>query len=302
MFGERWNKNKIADQSSRVVVITGANSGIGFHTALALAEKDAKVILAVRNPEKGQQAQQQILAQYPDAQISVESLDLASLGSIKAFAARFNAAEQRLDLLINNAGIMFPPLSRTEDGFELQFGTNHLGHFALTALLFDRVASTVNSRIVNVASLAHRGGKLDYADLNWNHRKYNKYQAYSDSKLANLYFTYELARRLEEREYLTLATAAHPGYTVTNLQNNMPMHWIMNPIFGQKAAKGALPTLRAAIDPDTDYGDYYGPNGMMEMGGYPRKVKSNDLAKNEENAIRLWEISEELTGVEYPLA
>ncbi len=163
------------------------------------------------------------------------------------------------------------------------------------------MASTVNSRIVTVSSLAHRRGKLDFDDLNWEKRQYNKTQAYCDSKLANLYFTYELARKLEQSEHLTLATAAHPGYTATNLQKYMPMHTVANAIFGQKEEKGALPTLRAAVDPEATYGDYYGPDGIMEMGGYPKKVKSTDLSHDRGNAARLWEISEEMTGIEFKI-
>lgn len=300
MFGEGWNIQNIPDQTGRLVVITGANSGIGFEAALALAGKNARVILAVRDTAKGENAVQKILGHHPSAEVRIETLNLASLESIRAFVSRIKETERKLDLLINNAGVMMPPLSRTSEGFELQFGTNHLGHFALTALLFDLIVSTVDSRIVTVSSLAHRAGKLDFDDLNWQKRRYQKTRAYADSKLANLYFTYELASKLENGDYMTLATAAHPGWTATNLQQSTAYRFF-NPVIGQKASKGALPTLRAALDTDADYGDYYGPEGLFEMSGYPKKVESSALSHDRSKAALLWEISEEMTGIEFPV-
>ena len=301
MFGEKWTTSDIPDQSGRVIVVTGANSGIGYETAKALAEKDARVILAVRDTGKGEQSRKYVHATYPTADIEVMALDLADLESVRNFAAQFLDSHDRLDLLINNAGVMMPPLTRTADGFELQFGTNHLGHFALTALLFDVVASTVGSRIVTVASIMHRMGKIDLEDLNWEKRRYRKSQAYADSKLANLYFNYELARKLEDGDYITLASAAHPGYTATNLQQYTPGIGLINPIAGQSPRMGALPTLRAAIDDETDYGDYFGPSGVMELRGHPKKVSSSRLSQDPEIAARLWELSEELTGIDFPI-
>ena len=298
MFGEKWTSDAIPDQSGRLAVITGATSGIGLETARMLAEKGAAVVLAVRNVEKGETVANAIRDRRPGAEVRVEALDLASLASVRAFAERISGGEQRLDLLINNAGVMMTPFARTADGFELQFGTNHLGHFALTALLFDRLASTPHSRVVTVSSLAHRAGRPDLEDLNWAKRPYNKTQAYADSKLANLYFTYELASRLEAADYLTLATAAHPGFTATNLQQHTVYRYL-NPIVGQKPERGALPTLRAAVDPEATYGDYYGPDGVLEMGGHPKKVASSRTSHQRETASRLWELSEEMTGVAF---
>jgi len=302
MFGYRWNTSDIPDQTGRVVVVTGANSGIGFEAAKALAEKDATVILAVRDRQKGELAKKYIHATYPVAKVEVQVLDLASLDSIRTFCETLNDNLERLDLLINNAGVMIPPFSRTEDGFELQFGVNHLGHFALTAQLFDLIASTHNSRVVTVSSVMHKMGKLDLDDLNWETRKYRRSQAYADSKLANLYFTHELARRLQQGDYITRALAAHPGWTATNLQQHTPGIGLANPLFGQKPAMGALPTLRAAVDEDVSCGDYFGPDGLLEMRGHPKKVSPSRLSRDPEIAVRLWTLSEELTGIDFPVS
>ena len=300
MFNEKWRSDNIPDLQGRTAVITGANSGIGYHTARELAARGARVILAVRDKDRGRAAKQAILEQTPKAKIRVEVLDLTSLASIGKFAERINKSLTKLDLLINNAGIMMVPLGRTADGFERQFGTNHLGHFALTAQLFDLVVSTLDSRIVTVSSLAHRRGSPDLTDLNWETRRYSKTQAYADSKLANLLFTYELARRLESADYMTMATAAHPGYTITNLQQHTVFRYL-NPLLGQKSERGALPTLRAATDPDAENGDYYGPDGIAEMGGYPKKVAASERARDRELAADLWDLSEEMTGTEFPV-
>jgi NAD(P)-dependent dehydrogenase (short-subunit alcohol dehydrogenase family) len=297
----KWDSSDIADQKGRVAIVTGSSSGIGFETARVLAEKNATVIVAVRNLKKGNAAAEKILGQHPNAQLKVMELDLANLESVRSFANEFKSTFNRLDLLINNAGVMMPPYSKTSDGFELQFGTNHLGHFALTAHLLDRIKATTNSRIVNVSSTAHAYGDLDLDDLNWEKRPYKKMKSYADSKIANLYFTYELQRKLENSGAKTLVTAAHPGWTATELQRHAGLISFLNHFFAQGIEMGALPTLYAAIALDVKNGDYYGPSGWREMRGYPKKVKSIPLSYDPEIAQKLWEISEELTGVKFNL-
>ena len=216
----KWDSSDIPDQKGRVAIVTGSSSGIGYETARVLAEKKAMVIIAVRNLEKGRAAEKKILGQHPEAALKVMKLDLSSLKSVSSFSSEIRNNFSRLDLLINNAGVMMPPYSKTSDGFELQFGTNHLGHFALTAQLFDLIKATPESRIVNVSSSAHHYGNLDFDDLNWEKRRYNKIKSYGDSKIANIHFTYELQKRLEKSGVNTLATAAHPGWTATELQRH----------------------------------------------------------------------------------
>ncbi len=299
MSNVKWGSENIPDQKSRVVIVTGASSGIGFEAARVLANKNAEVIIAVRNQKKGDKAVQQITDQNKEAKVSVMILDLANLDSVKKFADEFKQKYKRLDLLINNAGVMMPPYSKTIDGFELQFGTNHLGHFALTALLFDLLQSTLNSRIVNVSSNAHRSGKLNFDDLNWEKRKYKKMFSYGDSKIANLYFTYELQSLLKQAGVDTLVTAAHPGWTATDLQRHVGLFEFLNGFFAMKMEQGALPSLRAAIDENAKSGDYYGPDGWQEWRGYPKKVKSNRISYNKEIAKKLWDVSEKLTGIKF---
>jgi NAD(P)-dependent dehydrogenase (short-subunit alcohol dehydrogenase family) len=228
-------------------------------------------------------------------------LDLADLESVRRFASAVVERVERLDLLVNNAGVMMPPQSKTADGFELQIGTNHLGHFALTGLLMDTLLATPRSRVVTVASQAHRMAELDLDDLHWERRPYKKAASYGQSKLANLLFTFELQRRLVADGADTIAVAAHPGWTGTNLQRHSGLFRAMNPIFAMKPWQGALPTLYAATGDDVNGGDYYGPDGIFEMRGYPKKVDSSELSRDEDVARRLWEISEEATGVTYPL-
>ncbi|HEC42910.1 MAG TPA: SDR family NAD(P)-dependent oxidoreductase [Bacteroides sp.] len=295
---DRWTNENIPDLSGKTAIVTGSNSGIGFEAAKALAKKDARVIMAVRNIEKGEEAAKEIRDAYADSIIVVAGLDLGSLESVKTFADKFNAENQRLDILINNAGVMMPPYSTTKDGFELQFGTNHLGHFALTGLLLPLLVKTEDSRVVNVSSAGHKAGKINFEDLH-SKNSYNKMKAYGQSKLANLLFTYELQRKLENAGSGTLVTAAHPGWTITNLQRHSGGLSFLNPVFGQKQQVGALPTLRAAVGADVKGSDYYGPRGFMEMQGAPVKVKSNDRSHDTETARRLWEVSEDLTGVVY---
>lgn len=301
MSGKKWDSTNISDQKERVAVVTGASSGIGFEAARVLAEKNARVIIAVRNLEKGNKAAEKIKRQHPNADLKVMELDLAELGSVRSFAEEFKRNYDRLDLLINNAGVMMPPYSKTVDGFELQFGTNHLGHFALTGLLLDMINTTSASRIVNVSSSAHTFGNLNLNDLNWETRKYKKARAYGDSKIANIYFTYELQKRLEQAGHKTLVTASHPGWTATELQRHAGLLSFLNNFFSQGIDMGALPTLYAAVGEDVNGSDYYGPSGWREMKGYPKKVTSNELSHDQEISQKLWDISEELTGVKYNL-
>jgi NAD(P)-dependent dehydrogenase (short-subunit alcohol dehydrogenase family) len=300
MKQKKWDSSDILDQKDRVAIVTGSSSGIGYETARVLAEKKATVIVAVRNLKKGETVVQKIKASHPHADLRVMELDLASLTSVRNFAKKFEEEYSRLDLLINNAGVMMPPYSKTADGFERQFGTNHLGHFALTGLLFDLINRTPGSRIVNVSSSAHHYGQLDFDDLNWEKRPYKKMRTYGDSKIANIYFTYELQRRLNGNGSDTLVTAAHPGWTATELQRHVGVLGFLNHFFSQDITMGALPTLYAAVGEDVEGGDYYGPSGWREMKGYPKKVESNALSHDKEVAAKLWEFSEELTGVQFP--
>jgi NAD(P)-dependent dehydrogenase (short-subunit alcohol dehydrogenase family) len=302
-----WTTNNIPELSGRVAIVTGANSGIGWDTAVALADKGASVIMASRNLEKGQAALERLKVEVPDADVELMHLDLASLESIRAFAEAFGAKYDRLDLLINNAGIMMVPYGLTEDGLELQFGTNHLGHFALTGLLMDTILATPGARIVNVSSSGHRFGEMDFDDLMFEGGNgYSGRLAYGRSKLANLLFTYELQRRFEAIDADAEALAAHPGGSNTNLGNHLFQSWYMRPlasfmlnVVAQSSAMGALPTIRAAVDPSARGGQYYGPDGPREWRGYPVVVQSSTASHDRADARRLWEVSEELTDVTY---
>jgi NAD(P)-dependent dehydrogenase (short-subunit alcohol dehydrogenase family) len=298
----RWTGSDVPDQGGRTAVVTGSNSGIGFEAALALAQHGATVVLACRDLERAEGAAARIRAAAPAAIVSTLELDLASLASVRRAAERLRGAHDHLDLLINNAGLMFPPYGRTEDGFELQFGTNHLGHFALTGLVLDRLLATPGSRVVTVSSTGHRAGAIHFDDLQYERRRYVRFAAYGQSKLANLLFTYELQRRLEAAHAETIALAAHPGISNTELNRFLPA-WT-RPIGGalsQDPRMGALPTLRAAVDPAARGGEYYGPGGWMEMRGFPRRVESSARSHDTGAQRRLWEGSEELTGVTYSL-
>ncbi len=287
------------DQSGKAVIVTGANSGLGFEIANAFAAKSAKVVMAVRSPEKGNKVKEKIGKKHARADIDVMQLDLAELQSIRRFAEDFEKRYSRLDILINNAGVMAPPYGNTADGFELQFGTNHLGHFSLTILLLGMLKKVQDSRIVTVSSGAHSFGALDFDDLNWKKRKYNKWQAYGDSKLANLYFTWELQRRLDESGDCVVAVAAHPGWAATELQRHQGWLVVLNNIFAQPSAMGALPVLYAATAPDVHGAEYFGPDGVGEMRGFPVKVKSNRRSHDMSIARRLWEESEKMTGIRW---
>jgi NAD(P)-dependent dehydrogenase (short-subunit alcohol dehydrogenase family) len=295
---KKWTLDNMPDQSGRVAIVTGANTGIGFETAAALAAKNASVVMACRNRHKAEDAMERIRVRTPNAKLEFIELDLSSLASVERFAEAYRAGHERLDLLINNAGVMVPPLGQTEDGFELQFGCNHLGHFALTGRLLDLLEATPGARVVTVSSMAHRRGKMDFDNLNAE-KGYNKMPAYGQSKLANLLFTFELQRRLEAKGSSAVATAAHPGWTGTDLQRHSAVIKFLNNFFAQTPPMGALPTLRAAVDPEAAGGDYYGPKGFYEMRGHPTKVGTTPAAQNELDAGRLWEVSEKLTGVSF---
>ncbi len=299
MKNQKWNTKNIPSQKGRVAIVTGSSSGIGYETARVLANKQASVVIAVRNLDKGNKALAKILQQNKDADVKVMELDLANLASVKNFAENFQKNYLRLDLLINNAGVMIPPYSKTTDGFELQFGTNHLGHFALTGQLLQFLIGTEGSRIVNLSSSGHIMGKIDFDDLNWEKRSYAKWKAYGDSKLANLYFTYELDRKLKDNGIDILVTASHPGWTATELQRTTGVVEYLSGIFAQDITMGALPTLRAAIEADLKGGEFFGPNGFMTMRGYPIKAETNELSKDKAIAKKLWVVSEKLTGVKF---
>jgi NAD(P)-dependent dehydrogenase (short-subunit alcohol dehydrogenase family) len=299
-----WTAADIPDQTGRTAIITGANTGLGYETAVALAGQGARVVLAVRNLDKGKQAATRIAEAHRGATVELQELDLTSLASIRAAAEQLRADHDRIDLLINNAGVMWTPKSTTADGFELQFGTNHLGHFALTGLLLDRLLPVPGSRVVTVSSIGHRlRAAIHFDDLQWE-RSYNRVSAYGQSKLANLLFTYELQRRLAPRG-TTAALAAHPGGSRTELTRNVPrlvaaVNAVLEPLY-QGADRGALPTLRAATDPGVHGGQYYGPGGIGELRGYPKVVPSSDQSHDVKLQRRLWEVSEDLTGVVYPV-
>jgi NAD(P)-dependent dehydrogenase (short-subunit alcohol dehydrogenase family) len=298
-----WTTASIPDQTGRTAVITGANTGLGYETAAALAAKGAHVVLAVRNLDKGKDAADRITAATPGASVALQELDLTSLESIRTAADELRSKHEAIDLLINNAGVMMTPKSTTKDGFELQFGTNHLGHFALTGLLLDRVLAVPGSRVVTVSSTGHRFARgIRFDDLQWE-RDYNRVGAYGQAKLANLMFTYELQRRLIGTN--TIAAAAHPGGSNTELARNLPrlVNAAIQPLalLMQGPDMGALPTLRAATDPGVLGGQYFGPDGFAEQRGYPKVVGSTQASHDTAAQRRLWAVSEELTGVVFPV-
>ena len=287
--------------------MTGSNTGLGFDTARVLAARGAQVVMAVRDTAKGETAAAKIRQLTPGAQVNVHKLDLGSLASVRESAAVMAAEYPRIDLLINNAGVMYPPKSNTADGFELQFGTNHLGHFALTGLLLPNLLGVDKSRVVVVASIAHNiRARIDFDDLQWDKRKYDRVAAYGQSKLANLMFAYDLQRRLAAAHAKTIAVAAHPGVAATELTRHIPganlpgVNWLSGKLLNT-AEMGALPTLRAATDPSVQGGQYWGPDGFREMRGYPVLATSSKQARDIAVQERLWKVSEELTGVTYPV-
>jgi NAD(P)-dependent dehydrogenase (short-subunit alcohol dehydrogenase family) len=302
-----WRTEDIPDQSGRTAVVTGANSGLGLATTRELARRGARVIMACRSTDKGESAASDIRRQAPEAELDVRSLDLGSLESIQAFANDLDLEAGRLDLLINNAGIMMTPQQTTHDGFELQLGTNHLGHFALTGLLLDTVQSAEAGRVVTLSSIEHKSGHIEFGDLQ-SEDGYAPRKAYRQSKLANAIFGVELDRRLRAAGSSAISVLAHPGYSDTNLQTTGPtgpMKAILkvgNKLLAQDADRGALPTLYAATAPGVEGGDFYGPDGFKEMRGNPTHVDAIPEARDPGVASRLWKISEELTGIRYPVA
>jgi NAD(P)-dependent dehydrogenase (short-subunit alcohol dehydrogenase family) len=303
----KWTAADVPDQTGRVAIITGSNTGIGFGAAAVLAAKGAHTVLAVRNLDKGNDAVARIKAASPNAIVTLQQLDLTSLENIRKAADNLRTDFPRIDLLINNAGVMYTDKASTKDGYELQFGTNHLGHFALTGLLVDNMLGVDGSRVVTVSSVGHRiRAKIHFDDLNLDHN-YNRVVAYGQSKLANLLFTYELARRLSAKGAPTIATAAHPGASDTELLRNMPggirqvSQFFWSNFIAQNSDMGAEPTLRAAADPGVQNGQYFGPGGFGEQKGHPKVVASSAQSHDEAVQRRLWTVSEELTGVTYPL-
>ncbi len=305
MSHSSWTTADMPDLTGRTAIVTGANTGLGLETAAELAAHGARTVLAVRDTDKGQVAVGMILERHPDADVSTQALDLSDLSSVRTAAEAVLADHDRIDLLINNAGVMYTPKSTTADGFELQMGTNHLGHFALTGLLLPRLLDTADSRVVSVSSVGHKvRSKIDVDNLATTHG-YDRVSAYGRSKLANLLFTYELQRRLAAAGASTSALAAHPGVSETELTRHLPkvVQWssvLFRPLF-QDAAQGALPTLRAAVDPTALGGQYYGPDGIGETRGAPEIVTSSARSHDEDLQHRLWERSAELTGVTYPI-
>jgi NAD(P)-dependent dehydrogenase (short-subunit alcohol dehydrogenase family) len=310
MRKEQWTVDQIPQQDGRVAIVTGANSGLGYHTARALASKGAKVIMACRNLERGAVARQKIVGEDVAVEPEVWQLDLSSLESVKQFSLRFLESGDRLDLLINNAGLMATPFDRTKDGFEMQFGVNHLGHFALTAQLWPLLSAREGSRVIQLSSLAHYWGKIRFEDIHWE-KGYSKWGAYGMSKLANLLFINELAFRQAGAEREVTAAAAHPGYADTDLQAKgakmqgsrlgVRSFNLANQLVAQSAAMGALPTLYAATAADVGQGSYYGPGGWLKMHGWPVLDTPSRKRVTPEVAGRLWDISEQLTGTKFSI-
>ena len=303
-----WTIEKMPDMSGKIIVVTGGNSGLGYESVKAFASKGAEVVLASRSAENGEEAKAEILKEFPEGKIKVMQLDLGDLESVKNFASAYRLSYKKLDILLNNAGIMMTPYFTTRDGFEGQLGTNHLGHFALTGLLMDLVLKTPGSRIVNVSSGAHKRGEMDFSNLQFeNGRDYSPMKAYGRSKLSNLLFTYELQRKLEAANRDTIAVAAHPGVAQTNLARHLEGRFLFKllaPVFNlmsQDQAMGALPQIRASVDPGVKGGEYYGPDGKKEFKGYPVVVQSNEASHNLNDAAKLWEESENVTGINFEI-
>ncbi|MEM7040574.1 MAG: oxidoreductase, partial [Bacteroidota bacterium] len=302
---KKWTAANVPDLKGQVILVTGGNSGLGFEAAKLFAAKEAEVIIASRSLERGEQAKATILETSPKANLKVMQLDLSDLGSVRKFADAFLQNYDQLHVLHNNAGIMMCPYEKTKDGFESQMGVNHLGHFALTAHLLELLKKTPKSRVVNVSSLGHRRGKMNFDNLLFENGGYSATQAYFNSKLANLLFTYELQRKFEAHGLDILSVAAHPGGSATNLARHLEKKWwftLIKPLFwmlAQSAAIGTLPQVRASVDADVKGGEYYGPRKMGEARGYPILVDSTDASKSLADAKKFWQRSEELTGIVY---
>ncbi len=301
MKNSNWTSANIVDQKGKNILITGANSGLGLEAATVLSQKGGSIIMAVRDLEKGKEAVEKIKTKNPNGKLDLMRLDLADLNSVRKFSDEFHARYSALHILINNAGIMYPrKREETKQKFEIHFGTNHLGHFALTGLLLEIIKMTPHSRVVTQSSMVHKfNADIHFDDLNWE-KSYGNAKAYAQSKLANLLFTYELDRQFKAHKIDAIATAAHPGYTDTNLQRTSGLFVnIANKLVAQKVEIGALPILRAATEEDLVGAEYFGPTGMGGMRGYPEKVKSSDKSYDTQLARELWEVSEKLTGVHY---
>lgn len=298
---KKWTTADMPSLTGKTALVTGANRGLGLEISCGLASAGAKVIMACRDSVKAKTGLEEVRRRVPNAQVEVMTLDLSELGSVRDFAKAFLARHPRLDILCNNASAIMVPLTRTTDGFENHFGTNHLGHFALTGLLMPALKSALGTaRIVNTASLAHRlTPGLDLEDLLWERKKYDVMHAYGQSKLAALVYTFELDRRLKKAGSKIIATVAHPGYTATNLDLGGFFMRLSTRLFAQPSGIGALPALYAASATDVEGGDYYGPGGMKELGGHPAKVGCREEAKDPQLAAELWKLSQDLTGVKY---
>ena len=302
----KWTTDNIPSLAGKTIIVTGGNSGLGFQSVKAYCEKGAHVIMACRSVSRGEEAKNEILKTCKNADIVVMQLDLADLSSVRKFVDEFKKSHQQLHILLNNAGIMMVPYGLTKDGIESQQGTNYFGHFALTGLLLDVLKNTPKSRVINVSSLAHKQGVMDFDNLLFDRGKgYASFKAYGRSKLENLLFTYELQRYFETNRFDTIAVAAHPGTSNTNLFSHIGgkfLQALLKPLmslFIQPSSMGALPELRASVDPDAKGGEFYGPDGRGGLRGYPVIVQPNNAAKDKESARRLWEFSEKITGVKY---
>jgi NAD(P)-dependent dehydrogenase (short-subunit alcohol dehydrogenase family) len=293
-----WRPEEIPDLSGRTVLITGANSGLGLESTRMLAGRGARVVMACRNRDKGEQARDEVRAAHPEARLDLMQVDLADLGSVRDFAHAFRQHYERLDVLMNNGGIMAPPRQYTRDGFEMQFGVNHLAHFALTGLLLDQLETAPDPRIVLISSFAHRMGDIYFDNLNAE-KWYQRWKFYGQSKLANLMHALELDRRLRADGSSIRAVPVHPGYSATGLQRTVAGGGFFNALFAQSQTKGAYPQVFAATSELAESGHYYGPHGFMELWGMPAEADMRKLAKNEEVADKLWQVSEEMTGVYY---
>lgn len=309
LLKKKWNYDDIEDQTGKIFIVTGANSGLGFSASRGLASHGATVIMTSRSIEKGNKAAGKIKEKYPNAKLDVMQLDLASFKSIKEFAYSVKSKYNHLHGLLNNAGVMQPPFRKTEDDLELQMGTNHFGHYLLTGLLLDVIKATPGARVISQSSTVHEMTKgINFDDIN-NEKKYSRTEVYAQSKLANLLFVFELNRKFKEHNIDVIALGVHPGYSATNLQSSGPSlggvsffsraYKVTNFLVAQSVDKGALPLIYAAVAPDVHGGDYIGPKGMRRMRGFPRRLKAKKTAYDEEMAKKLWTISEEKTGLKY---
>ncbi len=296
---DKWNIKNVPSQPGKLAIVTGANSGIGYETTLGLVKKDIEVIMACRNSQKAEEAKAKILYAYPDAKINPMVVDISSVTEVRKFAHAFQTQFGRLDLLINNAGIMMPPYKVTKEGFESQLATNYIGHFALTGLLLPLLTGTSGSRVVTLSSLSYKWAEIQFDDLHAL-KGYSRRKAYGQSKRACLMFAFELQRRLSIAGYDTLSVAAHPGLSKTNLDQYFP-GWLrpLGSLFLQSAQMGALPVLYAALGKDLKGGEFIGPDGFQQMGGYPVRVDADEYSRDKEVAQHLWEASQEMTKVFY---